>query len=265
MSKVHEIVTKQIIESLDKGIIPWVKPWDTIAPHNAESKRKYSGINALLLAYDELGPSYITFNKVKENGGTVKKGTKTRLVTFFSMIENKKQTLDDGSHPKIPLFRYYRVLPVRDVENLPDKFYLTNEVEQVVDADALTEKLGVQIMTGPRACYVPTTDIIYMPHKEEFKSTEEYYQTLFHEVAHWTAHKDRLNRKLSQEKNEYGQEELIAEIASCLLCNAVGITPSINNTVNYCRGWSEAFGKDSKLVVSAAGKAQKVLDWVLSQ
>ena len=49
--KAYEIITARIIEALDKGVVPWRKPWSLpagVRPRNI-SGRPYSGINAMML------------------------------------------------------------------------------------------------------------------------------------------------------------------------------------------------------------------------
>jgi antirestriction protein ArdC len=59
---VYEIINKRIFAELEKGIIPWRKPWITIdrdgnfiPPQNFITRRPYQGINFSLLnnAFDE--------------------------------------------------------------------------------------------------------------------------------------------------------------------------------------------------------------------
>ena len=52
---IYQIVTDKIVESLEGGSIPWLKPWkdgnnaDPSMPFNASTGRAYNGINVLLL------------------------------------------------------------------------------------------------------------------------------------------------------------------------------------------------------------------------
>ena len=50
---------------------------------------------------------------------------------------------------------------------------------------------------GVRAFYAPSQDSITMPTQDRFTSSSDYYATLLHELTHWTAHKSRLDRKLT--------------------------------------------------------------------
>ena len=49
-SKVYDIVTDKILESLAKGVAPWRRPWTAGIPRNAVSNREYNGINSVMLA-----------------------------------------------------------------------------------------------------------------------------------------------------------------------------------------------------------------------
>ena len=51
------------------------------------------------------------------------------------------------------------------------------------------------------ACYVPSRDFISMPAFAGFKGADHFYNVAFHELAHWTGHKTRLDRDL---KNRFG-------------------------------------------------------------
>jgi len=84
----------------------------------------------------------------------------------------------------------------------------------------------------------------------KFESSEEYYSTLFHEIAHSTGHETRLNRKGVTESKKFGShdysyKELIAEISSAFLCNFVKIENTFDNSAAYIQGWSKIL-KDNK-------------------
>jgi antirestriction protein ArdC len=46
--------TDRIIEALQKGVVPWERPWVIGQPLNAETGRRYRGINRLLLDFTAL-------------------------------------------------------------------------------------------------------------------------------------------------------------------------------------------------------------------
>jgi antirestriction protein ArdC len=107
-----------------------------------------------------------------------------------------------------------------------------------------------------------------MPAMSQFESSCEYYSTAFHEMAHSTGHASRLKRidKLASFGTEtYSKEELIAEFSSAMLMNTAGIEQSaaFANSVAYISGWSKKFQEDKKIIVTAAGQAQKAVDYIL--
>ena len=55
------------------------------------------------------------------------------------------------------------------------------------------------------------------------------------------------------------KEELVAELGASFLVNHAGLeTPeSFNNSAAYLNGWLSALKKDKRLIVSAAGAAEK--------
>ncbi len=63
----------------------------------------------------------------------------------------------------------------------------------------------------------------------------------------------------------YSKEELVAEIGSAFLCNHCGVesSGSFRNSVSYIGGWMKALRNDKRLIVSAAGKAEKAANYVL--
>ena len=119
-----------------------------------------------------------------------------------------------------------------------------------------------------RRIYRPATDSVHLPERTRFASCEEYYSTLFHELSHSTGHSNRLDRKLDSDPKpfgsaDYGKEELVAECSAAFLCSHAGIQPAvINNQASYLAGWLKTIKADKKLVISAAGQAQRAADWI---
>ena len=52
-TEIRKQITQEIIESLQQGIVPWMRPWSADKncgrPTNAVTKNRYNGINILLL------------------------------------------------------------------------------------------------------------------------------------------------------------------------------------------------------------------------
>lgn len=81
-ANIYQIVTDRICEQLNKGIIPWNRPWTGVADGaiSYTTRKPYSLLNQMLLGEDG---EYITFNEVAKLGGKVKKGAKSQMVVFF--------------------------------------------------------------------------------------------------------------------------------------------------------------------------------------
>lgn len=263
---VYNIVTERIIEKLEQGTIPWKKPWNAYPAVNWVTQKPYRGINQLLLGSGE----YATWNQVKKAGGSVKKGAKSEMVTFFKMLEVEK----GNEIETIPMLRYYRVFNIKDCERIePKQKVETFEHDPIEEAERLVQNYTgcpEVVFGGGRASYAPGRDIIKMPERERFYTAAEYYSTLFHEMVHSTGHAGRLNRDGIEKyaafgSERYSKEELVAEIGASMLCGVTGIGNTIDNSVAYIQGWLGALKADSRLIVSAASQAQKAADYILGQ
>lgn len=114
-----------------------------------------------------------------------------------------------------------------------------------------------------------------VPHRDNFILSDEYYATLFHELAHSTGHESRLNRETCMKPSVYGsrdycKEELVAEITTCFLCGEAGIANAImDNSAAYIQFWLERLThilrEDNKAFVRASALAQKATDFILNR
>lgn len=279
--KVYDIITERILAALDKGIIPWRKPWRTkgasgVGPTNLVSKKAYRGINVFLLAsagFDS--PYWLTYNQAKKLGGNVRKGEKSTPVIFWQFKEREDE---NGKKRNIPILRYYSVFNVRQCEGLESKIPATinDEPRDTVETIAICESVVKNLENPPtiieecgsdRCCYSPLNDTIYMDNRQYFESAEAYYATLFHELGHASGHDSRLARDLGGRfgGKAYAREELIAEFSAAFVCGTVGIdTPTLQeNTVAYIASWKRKLTDDPQCAIVAAGAAQKAADWIL--
>lgn len=112
-----------------------------------------------------------------------------------------------------------------------------------------------------------------MPAAEQFRSGEDYYSVLFHELTHATGHESRLNRKgvsgtdgewSSFGSTPYASEELVAEMGAAFLSGHAGIVDrTIDNSAAYVQAWLARLKDDTRLIVHAAAQAQKAADFIL--
>jgi len=292
-SKVSEIVTERILE-LEKGIVPWHKSWRVDSrPVNWETRRPYNGVNLFLL---EPGGEYLTFRQINKLGAKLKKGAKGYIVVFWKVDTVKQETRDipedeetvevieeeqQENTKTVYLLRYYYVFNVDDVEGLPAKKKEKKEITPVPYDERVRKALQVvtdwnticPIKHGNYApCYSPANDTIYMPTFDKFEGAhkiEEYFSTVFHEIVHSTGHKTRLDRHRHSRFGDwhYAQEELVAEIGSAFLLNMYGldIPETFKNNVAYINYWLEQLQKDKTMIVKAAGKAERAVEYILKK
>lgn len=275
---VYQIVTDRIIEELKKGYIPWQKPWMSMrlqsGAYNRITKRPYSILNQLLLQHEG---EYATIRQWNQLGGKIKKGSKAEIVVFWKLQEFQEEKENgEVEEKKVPLLRYYRVFHISAVDGVtplsrpePEEVLGIEAGDKVIREYADREHVLIREEYTDEAYYSPSRDQIVIPGKQQYKDIHEFYSTAFHEMVHSTGHKTRLDRDMSQNifgSEGYSKEELIAEIGSAMLMCTVGIDTkqSFRNSAAYIQGWLRQIQQDERLVVSAAGKAEKAVKYILN-
>lgn len=284
-NQVYGYITDRIMEELERGCVPWHRPWKTSSdgvrvPTSFVSKKPYRGVNTFLLALSRFKAGYdsnywLTFKQIQALGGNVT-GQHSEMVVFWKLLEKPAENpTPENEMDYIPMLRYYRVFNLDQVTGIKKPMLENVPVFQPIgEADQIASKYQEQIAVthgGSRAYYQPSTDSITMPERETFDSPEEYYSTLFHEFTHSTGHESRLNRSGITETHFFGdeiysKEELVAEMGAAMLCGVVGTeNKTIKNSVSYIQSWLGKLSDDKKLVVHAAAAAQKAADFILGR
>lgn len=276
---IYSAVTDRIIAELESGLIPWEKPWTGTADSaiSGATNKPYSLINQLLLR--EPG-RYYTFNQVKKLGGHVKKGEHGKVVVFWKIcVVKESQTDGTEKEKKVPVLRQFTVFHENQCEGLPAKSEQPPVVTAETDRDCeavLSDYIshsGIKFESekSGRAYYSPMMDLVHVPLIEQFQKTAEYYSTVFHELTHSTGHSSRLNRiktgiDAAFGGEDYSKEELVAEIGAAALCNFTGIESpsSFRNSAAYIQGWLKALKNDKRMIVHAAGQAEKAVKYILT-
>jgi antirestriction protein ArdC len=290
-TSVYEIITSRILDALDRGIVPWRKGWiggrTGNIPRNIRGTA-YRGINLWLLSmlgYES--PYFLTYKQAVALGGKVTAGQKGMSVILWQPFEKDEFDEKKGKtvRKRLLTLRYYTVFNVAQTEGckFPKKVQasldaLNAPVEGAIEFDPIAEAEAiwqgfkdrplVHFDGGDRAYYVPSEDSIHLPKKENFLSNFKFYRTLFHEGSHSTGHRDRLNRDMANffGTHEYGVEELTADFATAFLSSMAGLPDDIiEDTASYIGGWIEKIKADPKLVITAAGRAQKACDYILGE
>ena len=275
---IYEMVTDRIIEQLEKGYIPWQKPWTGVhdGAYNRISNKPYSLLNQMLLS--KTG-EYASFKQWTELGGHIRKGEKAEIVTFWK-IQQIEEENEDGEKviKQIPLLRYYNVFHISQVEGVEPKSIDLNELQPIEEAERIKteymqrEHIKILEKVTDKAFYSPSLDYIQVPCKEQYQNIEEFYSTLFHEMTHSTGHKVRLNREDVKDcmyfgSENYSKEELCAELGSAFLINKLGIasSKSFNNSTAYIQSWLRVLKNDKKFIISASSRAEKAVKYILNE
>lgn len=283
-SDVYTRVTDKIIAELEKGVRPWMKPWN--AEHAAGRITKplrfngqaYNGINVLMLwsaamEKDFSAPIWMTFRQAQELGGNVRKGEKGELVVYANTLTRTEEN-DRGEEVEhaIPYMKGYTVFNVEQIEGLPSHYYqlaqaVLDPVQRIEHAERFFAATGADIRHGGnQAYYAIGEDRVQLPPFESFRDAESYYATMAHEVTHWTRHPKRLDRSFGRKSwgdEGYAQEELVAELGAAFLCADLGITPEVRDDhVAYIESWLKVLKNDKRAIFAAAAHAQRAADFL---
>ena len=277
----YQLLTDKVIELMQQHGTNWTKPWASSVSsshHNKFTKTMYKGTNTFwtgLSCYINgfTCNEWATFKQWKKQGYNVKKGSKGTDIFYFDFIEVKNPN-NKEEKDIIPMLKGFVVFNGEQIDN-----YTPNKIEdnKIVFDNKRIEDLIVTSKAqikhgGDKAFYNTNHDFIQMPNKQDFTGTDtstneqSYYNTLLHELSHWTGHSSRLNREFGKRfgSNAYAFEELVAETSSSFLCCLLGLnhTPSKDNAT-YLNNWLEVLKKDKKAMVKAFGMAQKASDYIL--
>lgn len=277
---VAAIITEQIIDRLEKGEIPWRRPWTPLAgpnaPRNLLTGKPYRGINTFILACQSFScPYWLTYKQARDKGGNIRRGETGTTVVFWKWVEVEDS--ENGEEKAIPFLRHYTVFNLEQTEGIeapPSPIVIEkpfNPIQTAEDIIAAMPRRPEIRHSGSRAYYKPTCDLVNIPPRETFHQEEEYYCTLFHEIGHATGHSSRLNRKgvtdyTSFASHEYSKEELVAEMTAAFLCAETGIEQAtIDNSAAYIQSWLKELNNDKSMVILAAGQAQKAVDFIINR
>ena len=278
MLDIYSMITDRIINALEQGTIPWHKPWigGSSGCISYSTGKPYSLLNHILLG----GKSgeYITFKQATLAGGHVRKGEKSKMVVFWKPYE--KVDDETGEITKHFYLRYFSLFHLDQVEGISPRWAVSvrpvSDLHPDAAADAVikdyVDRSGVtlRVIQSDRAYYQPGTDTVVVPELSQYQNQEEYYSTTFHELTHSTGHKSRLDRLTDLAafgSEQYSKEELVAELGSAFLVNHCGLETetSFRNSAGYVQGWLKALKNDKRLIVTAAGAAEKAVNLILNR
>lgn len=282
-------VVERVIARMREGNLPsWTPGRKTIQsrPYNVVRKTFYRGLNSLVLSF--AGYPYNawgTFRNWESLDTSIRRGEKATLVIAWAR-KSKMVEVTDKEGNVTEKEKFYWVAYAHNVFNISQTTLTDEQIQELMgdttpsnETNLTAEEIsrryleasGVQLHNhGGTPCYRISEDAVYMPGLQSYKESDQYYSTLFHEETHSTGAASRLDRfvpgtKLGDEV--YSEEELVAEMASCLLCQEVGIVNSrvFDNSVAYLASWLRTFESDPNMILRASSAAQKAVDLILGK
>jgi len=272
INEIKEKVTQQVIDSLEEQGTLWSKTWTPALPISHASNKVYTGINFVILTLITMNKGYtsnrwITFKECNKQGGSIKKGEKSVMITFYKPLEVKdKKTGEDTTIPLLNYFNVFNIeqtsLKISEEIKETDNTTISNEIESIL------KNIPCPIIEAmqDKACYNYQQDKILLPLRKQFKNTHSFYSVALHEISHSTGHSSRLNRKLCNEfgSSEYGFEEMIAELCTMYLLAKYQIdNKSVeDNSKSYIKGWLAALKNDKEYIFKASREATRAFEYI---
>ena len=190
-----------------------------------------------------------------------------------------EQMVEDGTAKKVWCERYVNVFNLEQTDLYVAEKKETVTVEPIEVCEDIINNMQnkpsiIREVNSTSAYYTPSQDKVVMPNIADFNSTESFYYTMFHELAHSTGHESRLNREgVSGEKavafgdETYSQEELVAELTASFVGAEAGILNDsiFNNSASYLQGWLKALKDEKKLIFKASQQASKASAYILNK
>ncbi|QDT59429.1 DNA primase TraC [Stieleria bergensis] len=281
-TEIRQDITNRIVAALEQDLLPWRKPWST-SPNvgraaNFTSGNNYSGVNPLLLELHRMKFNFQsrwwgTYRQweakgcmVKRRPDGVKSGEWGCRIVFAKPVTKKKEKDGKQLEDKFFMLRNFTVFSADQVEGeFAESLKVQDEeptgtVPDFAPADELIEGTGADIRHGGEsAFYRPSDDYIQMPNKHRFDPIGSYYESLFHELAHWS--ESRLGWTAS-----YAMNELVAEMSASFISTELGVPQgeSFENHAAYIKSWLKAMNDDPSFIFKASTQASKVADYLLA-
>ncbi len=105
-------------------------------------------------------------------------------------------------------------------------------------------------------------DFVVLPNRGKFDVPGAFYETAFHELAHWS------EVRLGWDHRKHGRSmgELVAELSSCYLSQELRIPGGerLDNHARYVASWLKEMRGDPSFIFKASTQASKVTDYLLS-
>ncbi len=206
----YQRITDFVIGQLEQGNVIWQQGWNELGlPKNIITGRHYSGWNIFFLNfitkyYQYKTPYFITYKQAMDAGGIIRRGQKGYPVVWWATVENKANMPEEGNEETPSTYRIPKTHIVFNIDqaygiDFPKvKELFRNHSQKIHACDEIINNMpGRPVIKhgGDKAYYNRATDTITLPEVERFHSDEVYYKTKFHELAHSTGHKIKIEPK----------------------------------------------------------------------
>ena len=296
INKERAELVRDIVERMKNGDLVWRHFASLAKPHNGEDNRPYRGANVFRLWFAMYvnkweDPRFFTFNQLGKAGYRIKKGEHASHVELWStydkeekkyystesqlkkhLVEDKgmteeeaKQYIDKNAYLRGRTYRVFNGEQLDGIEKWQgikaDESERNERCQEVITYAPVTIKQDVET----QAFYSPSTDEVHLP--RQFDNYEAFYATAFHEIAHSTGHKSRLNRDMSGEfgSPKYAREELVAELSSVFVQSDRGVAlnaAGLDNHAAYLQSWLGACVDKPGDFFSAVKDAEKASNYI---
>ncbi len=283
----HAEITQALIAAIqmDPGqpVMPWRRSGGAPLwlPENAFTKNRYNGINvvSLWVAAETKGysaPIWASFKQWSQLGCQGRGGERGSPIVFYKLLSAEPDPDDKNDDGTRRVARASYVFNAAQTEGytLPAQPEPLGPIERIEAADQFLKNTGARIeVGGERAYYRPSTDTIHMPDEGLFTGTETmnrseaWYATALHETTHFCGASHRLNRDFGKRFGDqrYIAEELVAEIASAMLCAELSITQDTRpDHAQYLAHWVRLLKDDDRAIFTAAAKAGEAVAYLKS-
>lgn len=252
LTKLESETLKNLIENVDKIEDLTLKAQIEAIIEDPEEKH--------LITFEVKGKekSY-QFNEIVYKVGNVWKYQKKQYVLFY-YFNNK-----DLENP----IDVKNLWNVKETKEKKDNIERNETAEQVKNAYVEYAKVDYKEQLQNEAYYMPYKHAVRMPLISEFKETNDFYQVAFHELSHSTM---KFLRPREMGKNygfgskEYSKEELVAELSSLYILNALGLTTEkiLQNSIAYLKSWGENLTKGIKHnILNTISKSQEASNLII--
>lgn len=270
-----DTITQAIIERLEAGTRPWIRPWNTAGcsrPLRA-CGTPYRGINTLWLwmAAEAAGYSsahWLTYRQAQMLGAQVIKGERGTVAIFYKAYSREVEDRDTGlvKDEARRVLKSFTVFNACQIDGLPERFFpsprpMPEATARDGELDLFFTSIPAKLRhIGGEAYYEPVADRITIPEPSAFTDIDHYRATLAHELSHWTGHDSRLARSLGGRfgSDAYAVEELVAELAAAMLGAELGLPVAhLDHHASYLASWLKVLKSDSRAILSTAAKAEE--------